>query len=442
MLGSKYLACSIPVGFIILYVLQNFYLRTSRQLRLLQLQASAPLFGHLVETGEGLTTVRAFRWSAPAQDHAVALLDRSQRPSYLLYAIQRWLTFVLDMMVAGLGVLLVALSVVVRRSDTGSVAIALSSVLGFGRVLAGFVESWTQLETSLGAIARLKSFEETTPRETEKLGTCEPPAQWPAQGLLEIRNLSASYKAASPDDGDATPVSDNDDPVLRQLSITIQPGQKVAICGRTGSGKSSLLLTLYQLLRYSGTTTIDGVDISLVPTDTLRSRLITVPQEPLIFPGTIRFNLCPGTSSATAAALRNEDEDRRLLSALRKVSLDKAILAVEGGLDADVKDVSLSHGQKQLLCLARALLRRDDPEASSSGKVLVLDEATSSVDAETERMMVKIVEEEFADYTVLSVAHRLQSVRGFDRMLVLDKGSLVRVGTPAELIGEDGQLRD
>lgn len=444
--GSKYLAAAIPLVAALLYAVQKFYLRTSRQMRLLQLQASSPLYAHLVESGEGLATVRAFRWEAPVQRHAVALLDRSQRPHYLLYAIQRWLTFVLDVTVGGLAVVLVVLAVVVRQTGTGSVAVAMSNVLGFGRILADFITSWTQLETSLGAISRLKAFEETTPQEAQRLGTCEPPASWPSQGLLEIRNLSASYKtepASSPTTSDADVTSaaavaaaDDQDAVLRQVSATIQPGQRVAVCGRTGSGKSSLLLTLYQLLRHSGTTLLDGVDISLVPQDTLRSRLITVPQEPIIFPGTIRFNLCPGASSSSSSS--SAVEDAVLLSALDKVALSSAVLALPAGLDADVTDAALSHGQKQLLCLARALVRK---ETGRAGRVLVLDEATSSVDDETEERMVRVVEDEFAGYTVLAVAHRLESVRGFDRVWVLDKGKLVKTGTPNELIGEDGQLR-
>lgn len=178
--------------------------------------------------------------------------------------------------------------------------------------------------------------------------------------------------------------------------------------------------------------------MSLVPLDTLRSRLITVPQEPVLFPGTIRFNLLPGSSFSSV------DEEALLLDALAQVSLKDAVLAVPAGLDAEVADASLSHGQKQLLCLARALVRKNSRVGGGGGGgggILVLDEATSAVDAATERLMVDVVGVAFAGCTVLAVAHRLESVRGFDKVLVLDQGALVRVGTPDELIGEDGQLR-
>lgn len=440
MLGSAYLATTIPLGLAILYALQKFYLRTSRQLRLLQLRACTPLFLYLVENADGLATIRAFRWEVPLQSRAMLLLDRSQRPHYLLYAIQRWLKFVLDMMVGGLAVLLVALAVALRQSGPATTAISFSSALGFGTVLAEFITSWTQLETSLGAIARVQTFEETTPSELENPGTMEPPADWPSRGHIKIFDLWASYKTSSstvPSESSATvpfdePIGETDSPVLRQLAMTIQPGEKMAICGRIGSGKSSLLLTLYRLLRYTGTTTIDGLDISLVPLDTLRARLITIPQEPVIFPGTIRLNLCPDISTPCA-------DDETLLDALAQVSLRDAVIAIPGGLDADITKASLSHGQKQLLCLARALIRKSS--GASSGRVLILDEATSAVDDATERLMVKVIEQNFSTYTVLAVTHRLESVRRFDRLVVLDQGTLVKSGAPDELMTENGQLR-
>lgn len=227
-------------------------------------------------------------------------------------------------------------------------------------------------------------------------------------------------------------IGENDQPVLRQLAMSIQPGEKVAICGRTGSGRSSLLLTLYRLLRYTGMTAIDGVDISLVPLDTLRARLITGPQEPVVLPGTIRFNLCPET---LAPCVDNET----LLDVLAQVALQDAVLAIPGGLDADIAGASLSHGQRQLLCLARALIRKNS--STSPGGVLVLDEATSAVDDATMRLMVNVIETCFSTYTVLAVAHRLESVRRFDRLVVLNQGALVESGTPDELITEDRQLR-
>ena len=415
--GSKYLAVGIPVAMAVVYILQKFYLRTSRQLRLLGLQAKAPFYSHLVETGEGLATIRAFGWQKAVHADAMRLLNRSQRAHYLFFCIQRWLTFVLDMLVAAAAVILVTLAVVANTSSAGGVAIAMSNMLGFSSTLADFITSWTQLETSLGAISRLKAFESTTPQETEKLGTCDPPSSWPSSGQVTLQNMTASYTMTQ-DSSSSEPITD-DQLVLRNLSLTIPSGQKVAICGRTGSGKSSLLLTLFRLLSHTGTSTIDGIDTTLIPHDTLRARLIAVPQEPIIFRGSIRSNLSPESLTQDPAS------DAKLSATLEKVNL-LAVVEEAGGLDANVADVPLSHGQKQLLCLARAVLRKD------VGRVLILDEAMSSVDRETEDLMAKVVEEEFAQHTVISVVHRMRTVRAFDRVITMDRGRVVSDRPPSD----------
>lgn len=373
------------------------------------------------------------------QAEAMRLLDRSQRAHYLLFCIQRWLTFVLDMLVSVAAVSLVALAVVAKQSSAGGIALALYNVIGFSRTLANFITSWTQLETSLGAISRLKAFEFTTPQETEQLGACDPPASWPAAGQVSLQHIAASYtmqqqqesadsSSSSNNDGNNTTVPD-DQLVLRNLTLNIAAGEKVALCGRTGSGKSSLLLTLFRLLSHTGTCSIDGIDTSLVPHDTLRSRLITVPQEPIIFPGTIRSNLSPESAlaSSSSSSSRPPRSDAQLSAALEKVKL-RSVVEQSGGLDADVAVVPLSHGQKQLLCLARALLRKD------VGKLLILDEATSSVDDETEDLMVKVVEEEFAQHTVISVVHRMRTVSKFDRVVTLDRGQIISDAPPSDSV--------
>jgi len=224
--------------------------------------------------------------------------------------------------------------------------------------------------------------------------------------------------SSSSNSSSSEPITD-DQLVLRNLSLTISSGQKVAICGRTGSGKSSLLLTLFRLLSHTGTSTIDGIDTTLIPHDTLRARLIAVPQEPIIFRGSIRSNLSPESLTQDPAS------DAKLSATLEKVNL-LAVVEEAGGLDANVADVPLSHGQKQLLCLARAVLRKD------VGRVLILDEAMSSVDGETEDLMAKVVEEEFAQHTVISVVHRMRTVRAFDRVITMDRGRVVSDRPPSD----------
>jgi ABC-type multidrug transport system fused ATPase/permease subunit len=405
-------------------------------MRQLDLQAKAPLYTHLLETVDGLTTIRAFQWQSSLRSAALQLLDDSQRPYYLLFCIQRWLSLVLDLFVAASAVLLVSFSVVTPAA-TSTGAVALYNVLSFSQTLANLISSWTQLETSLGAIARLRSFEAQTPKENppknppvdvEQLAT-----EWPAAGKVEIRDVTASY---SPDD-------DGDGPsVLNNISLSINPGEKVAICGRTGSGKSSLLLTLTRLLEIKkGSIVIDNIDTSHMPQNDLRRHLIVVPQKPVLFPGSLRSNLV--LHNDTNPNKKDALTDQAIIDALTKFSLwplpatssnEKNNNNNNSALDGEISDLSLSQGQRQLLCLARAVLWKEN------NKVVLLDEATSAVDAGTESMIARVLDTEFSEHTVISVVHRLHTVRSFDRVVVMDEGQVVKVGNPDEVLAWDGGM--
>ncbi|KAK6213502.1 abc transporter [Colletotrichum tabaci] len=407
-IGAKYLAVAIPFVLGILYCLQAFYLRTSRQMRFLDLQAQAPLLTKLIETIDGLSTIRAFGWQEAYKSASLDLLDQAQRPYYLLFCIQRWLTLVLDLLVGAIAVLLVSIAMMIPdATSTGAIAVALYNVLSFNRSLAHLITSWTELETSLGAISRLRTFEAQTPVEPSpseedsvQLGT-----HWPAHGQIEITNITASYSVDSR-------------PVLNGVSLSINPGDKIAIRGRTGSGKSSLTLAIFKLLGLdSGSIVIDGIDIAHVPNNLLRQRLIAIPQEPLLFPGSLRINLFPYDDDLSA---EDTPSDETLIDALCKVSL-WSIISLHGGLGAEISDLPLSKGQKQLLCLARAIVRKN------RSRVLVLDEATSAVDQETEEMMAGIIQAEFAAHTVISVVHRPQALRGFGKVVTLHEGRVAEI---------------
>lgn len=418
--GSSYVAAAIPVTLLFIYILQKVYLRTSRQLRHHDLQAAAPLNTHILEIIDGLATIRAFGWRDAYRDTGIALVDDSQRPHYLLYCVQRWLQLILDLYVAALAVLLVTLGVLLpAASSKGGMALALTNMVGLGGSLANLVSSWTSLETSLGALARIKDFETDTPQEAapDQPETLPSPP-WPSKGELEFKDATASYTALP---GSA--------PAVDHVSLKIRNGEKVAICGRTGSGKSSLILALFRLLELdSGSITIDGLDLSNIQQNDARKSLISVPQEPTLFPGTVRSNLWLASSEPPT--------DDVLRAALQKVELWDVVSSLSEGFNTDMASVSLSQGQKQLLCLCRAVLRRD------TSALLVLDEAMSAVDGHTEQLMVRVLEAEFAQHTVISVAHRLNTVRGFDRVVVLEGGKIVEVGNPEELLGlADGKLR-
>lgn len=369
--GSVYAAVSFPIVLLALYVVQWFYLRTSRQLRLLDIEAKAPLYSLFEESLSGLATIRAFGWQESLEKKNRALLDRSQRPFYLLFAVQRWLTLVLDLIVAAVAVMLVVLVVQLRGTvSAGAVGLALLGVIQFSQSIKLLVTYWTMLETHIGSVARVRSFTETTAPEDQPGEKYLPPPGWPASGAIEIKNLTASYGyVSSCPPGHRTPVrmyekadmvSDSgDNLVLKDLYLSIAAGDKIGICGRTGSGKTSLVMTLFRLVDLQGgSILIDGVDIATVPRQEVRRRLCSVPQQPFLLKGSVRLNADPmGTAS-----------DEAILHALECAQLSR-LVSDKGGLGADIDDLNLSSGQRQLLGLARALLR--------PSSILVLDEATS-----------------------------------------------------------------
>lgn len=193
--ASRWVALAYPVLLGVLYLIQKFYLRTSRQMRLLDLEAKSPLYAHFLETLEGLTTIRAFGWQSFSTAQNIHHLDNSQRPFYLMYSIQQWLTFVLDMIVTVLATFVMALATQVTGSSAGSLGVALVSILSFSQNLCYLIQSWTRLETSIGAVARVKQLEEDTPSENaQNEQQQEPPAQWPPKGAIHFSNITASYR--------------------------------------------------------------------------------------------------------------------------------------------------------------------------------------------------------------------------------------------------------
>ncbi|KAH8885459.1 putative ATP-binding cassette transporter [Thozetella sp. PMI_491] len=407
--GSVYVTATIPIIFAVIYAIQHIYLRTSRQLRHLDLESKSPLYSHFLETLGGLVTIRSYNWQKDNQAENLKLLDLSQRPHYLLRSSQKWLTLVMELIVAAEAVLVVGMAVGLRRfTSPGLLGVSLINVLQLGPTLQSLVTSWTDLETSLGAIARIRDFERDVKPEDKECETAEPPAEWPQQGAIEFRDVTASHNANAI--------------VLHDVSVAIKPGQKVGICGRTGSGKSSFVATLLRLLEIdAGSVFIDNLDLASMPRDTIRERLVTLPQDPLILVGSVRFNVDPHGKAI----------DEAIVETLSDVGLWSA-LQERGGLDTDITSASLSKGQQQLLALARAMLDK--------GKILLLDEPTSNIDPETDATIQRLLKEKCADCTVLTVAHRMDTILGSDVVLVLEAGRIVEFGAPQELLQAGGQF--
>ncbi|KAH7206333.1 P-loop containing nucleoside triphosphate hydrolase protein [Fusarium oxysporum] len=414
--SNPYIAATFPLLGAVYFYLQRGYLRTSRQLRLLDLEEKAPLYTQFLETLSGLATIRAFGWNDAVIQANHTLVDRSQRPFYLLMIVQRWLVLVLDLTTVALALLLVGLAVRLRGEvDVGLTGVSLVQLISLSETVNMLIQFWTSIETSIGAVARIKQFAEETSEENLPGETHQPPAQWPDKGAIQIHNLTASYG-----DGDGEVIK-----ALDAVSLEIKGGEKVGICGRTGSGKSSIFLALLRLLdSTSGSIIIDGISLSSVPRETIRSRLITLTQDQFVLPGTVRHNVDPlGIYS-----------DVEIKEALRLVELYDSIER-HGGLDASFDQDTLSHGQKQLFFLARTVLRKND------GRIVLLDEATSSVDQKTEETIKAVIESEFKDHTVVFITHRLDTIIDFDRVIVMDKGCVVELGEPKSLLASDAKFK-
>ncbi|KAI0129875.1 ATPase-like protein [Xylariales sp. AK1849] len=450
--SSPYLAITYPVIFTVLYFIQKFHLRTSRQLRLLDLEAKSPLYSHFLDTIKGVVTFRAFGWVQMGIDTNYKLLDRSQRPYYLLYIVQRWLLFALQIVVAILAVVVVSLATQLR-SNTAFTGASLITLMTFGDVLNYIIRWWTQLETSIGAVSRLKNFSEKVKAEDLDGDDTLPPPGWPLKGSIYIDGVSASYddlnssqNVPSENTGicEAPPTL-----ALKDLNLTIDAGEKVAICGRSGSGKSTTIALLLRLIdplpSCSQNITVDDIPLHDINRTALRERIIAVPQEAVFLPDGTPFmaNLDPFGAS-------NEVECR---SVLEVVGLWPFVES-KGGLSGGLVAHNLSQGLKQLFSLARAILRRrvrareqqalfGAQSMASEGKhvgsgILLLDEVSSSVDQDTDRDMQRIISEEFKEYTVVMVSHRLEMVMNFDTVVMMDKGRVVEKGRPRELVEKEG----
>ncbi|KAH8884731.1 multidrug resistance-like protein [Thozetella sp. PMI_491] len=418
-LSTGYVAISFPFLIGVFYCLQMSYLRTSRQLRFLDLEEKAPVYTQFLETVSGLVTIRAFGWGAQARELNHQLVDRCQKPFYFLLMIQQWLTLVLDLVVTGLALLVVGLAVGLRESvSAGLAGVSLVQLITFAETIKVSIQFWTSLETSLGAVARIREFSQTVRDEnlTGEGNQGPPPQSWPSRGDIEINNISASYEL----DGQGG-LGNSDLASIRALdgiTLSFAAGEKIGICGRTGSGKSSFLLSMVRLLDLSsGSITVDSLDLSTLHREDIRSRIIAITQDHFALPGTTRENIDPLGAAST----------EEIEGVLEKVGLWDAIQE-KGGLDGKFGDDILSHGQRQLFSLARAILRKN------VGRVVLLDEATSSVDRATDEAMQQLIREHFAEHTVISIAHRLETIADFDRVIVLEKGCVVEDGKPSELL--------
>ncbi|KAJ2804590.1 hypothetical protein H4R20_002444 [Coemansia guatemalensis] len=395
---------------------QRLYLRSAREIRRLESTTGSSIYAFFQETVSGVSIIRAHR----QQSRFIAELERRIgqhiriNNSYVL--INQWLAMRLEVigsiMILGVTVLTVA---AIQKAGFGSadtMGLAAGAALTLGFKLTWFVRAYSELEISMTHLERIIEYGELMPEAADIVEDHRPEEPWPEQGLIEFRNYSMRYREGL-------------DLVLKDLSFRVLPRQKVGIVGRTGAGKSSLTLALFRIIESaSGQILLDGKDIAQYGLFDVRSKLSIIPQEPVLFAGTVRENLDPF----------NSYNDQDIWKALEQTHLADYIRSKDERLEFMVTQSgeNFSIGQRQLICLARALLKHS--------KVLVLDEATAAIDNTTDKIIQQTIRTEFKDCTVLTIAHRLDTVIDSDMILVIDAGQLAEYDTPKNLIANKDSI--
>ncbi|XP_053318966.1 ATP-binding cassette sub-family C member 9 isoform X2 [Spea bombifrons] len=400
-----FLIALVPLG-VAFYFIQKYFRVASKDLQELDDNTQLPLLCHFSETAEGLTTIRAFKHEARFKQRMLELTDTNNLAYLFLSAANRWLEVRTDYLGACI-VLTAAVTSIIYGLNSGIVGLGLTYALTVTNYLNWVVRNLADLEVQIGAVKKVNGFLNIDSESYEgTIDAQQVPEDWPSQGEIKISDLCVRY-------------DNNLKPVLKHVKAYIKPGQKVGICGRTGSGKSSLSLAFFRMVDiFDGKIVIDGIDISKLPLHTLRSRLSIILQDPVLFSGSIRLNLDPECKCT----------DDRLWEALEIAQLKNLVKALPGGLDAMVTEggENFSVGQRQLFCLARAFVRKSS--------ILIMDEATASIDMATENILQKVVMTAFADRTVVTIAHRVSTILDSDIVLVFSEGILVESDTSSNLL--------
>ncbi|ELK01672.1 Canalicular multispecific organic anion transporter 2, partial [Pteropus alecto] len=404
----------LPLAVFYLFV-QRFYVATSQQLKRLESVSRSPIFSHFSETVTGSSVIRASGRSQDFEAISNAKVDTNQRSCYPNIASNRWLGVRVETM-GNCVVLFAALFTVIGRNSLspGMVGLSVSYALQVTFALNWMIRMMSDLESNIVAVERVKEYSKT---ETE-VGTgapwvvegSRPPADWPSQGEVEFRNFSVRYRPGL-------------ELVLKNLSLRVRSGEKVGIVGRTGAGKSSMTLCLFRILEAAeGEIRIDDLNVAAIGLHDLRSQLTIIPQDPVLFSGTLRMNLDPFDNYS--------EED--IWRVLELSHLHTFVASQPAGLDFQCSEggENLSVGQRQLVCLARALLRKS--------RILILDEATAAIDLETDDLIQATIRTQFETCTVLTIAHRLNTIMDYTRVLVLDKGTVAEFDSPTNLIAARG----
>ncbi|KAF8159727.1 multidrug resistance-associated ABC transporter [Crassisporium funariophilum] len=410
-----FLIAVVPLGWFYMRVMK-YYLATSRELKRLDAVTRSPIFAWFSESLSGLSTIRAFNQQSVFITANQKRIDHNQICYLPSVSVNRWLSVRLEF-VGAMIILIVAFlamsALITTGVDAGLVGLVLSYALNTTSSLNWVVRSASEVEQNIVSVERILHQTQVEPEAPQEIPETKPHGTWPSNGTIEFRAYSTRYRSGL-------------DLVLKDISLKIKSKEKIGVCGRTGAGKSSLLLALFRIIEpVHGSIFIDSVDITKIGLHDLRSCISIVPQSPDLFEGTLRENIDPV----------GEHSDADIWVALEQAHLKEYTESLSERLDAPVREggSSLSAGQRQLLCFARALLRKS--------KILVLDEATSAVDLDTDRAIQDIIRgPAFSDVTILTIAHRLNTIMESDRVLVMNAGTVAELDTPANLLGDSSSI--
>ena len=412
-----------PVIALFAYLLLKYFITAGRDLNRLNGISRSPAISLFSETILGITTIRTFKQEKPSKMKFYERLDEHYGVMLYKYGSDNWFCMSLDLISHFyLGFVLIGAILGINSFDAKTVGIMLDYSSDFSEQLLEVFEQGTHVEKSLISLERCDTYSKIPSEkyEDEKLSTKKiyslSDKSWPVEGKVNYENYSMKYRP-------------NCDLALKDVNIEINPGEKIGIVGRTGSGKSSLTLSLFRIVEaFSGKIIIDGENISEIPLKKLRRSVSIVPQEPFLLEGTLKTNLDP-------LNLYSEQEINEVLTNVKLYEMlehdnvnGKNVLR---GINTEIKEYgnNLSFGCRQLLCVARAILR--------NSKIIILDEATSSVDHKTEDIISNAVDTMFKDSTVITIAHRINTVKKCDRIIVMNAGEVVETGKPDELIANN-----
>ncbi|KAI3654035.1 hypothetical protein MP228_000754 [Amoeboaphelidium protococcarum] len=412
------LVALVPLSIAYIF-LQQLYLRTSRELKRMDAISRSPIYSQFEETMSGLSTIRAYGKQQKFVSDCQQYIDYNNEAVYLQLMCQRWIGLRLETLgslICFFTALIGAITVQTYGLSAALYGVSLSYALQLVSSMGFVVRQFVEMEVNANSIERLHYYISGLPHEAQAvLVDKRPPDNWPSKGQVEFKNVTLKYDTS-------------DAPVVQDLNLTIESHEKFAVVGRTGSGKSTTVYSIFRMMELAGgSIVIDDLNISEMGLADVRSKLAIIPQDPVLFSGTVRSNLDPF----------NKHTDEDIWQVLDVVNMKKAISQQDGKLDSKVQanGENFSTGQRQLLCLARAMLRKP--------KLMVMDEVTANVDFESDKLIQESIRRDFKNSTVVTIAHRLNTIIDYDRVLVLDKGRLVELDSPYNLLQKpDGIFRN